>query len=142
MIVLPLAPKPAPVPTAMLLKSREKTLLKVLVLGFSPGEQKLLQEIVALSMRRSPSIELRGHRDAHEVDVVMIDAKDAGAKTWAAIQPDLENKAVIWVDAQSAPKGHTILQRPVQWPMLPLLLQQAMDQGPQSHSDTSALSEL
>lgn len=140
MIVPP--PTPEPVSPAMPAKVREKTLLKLLVLGFSPGEQKLLHEIVTLSKRRSPSIELLSLHDAEDADVIMIDAADPTAKAWAAIQPNLERQAVIWVDAKAARSGHTLVQRPVSWPMLPVVLQQAMDQGPRNPSDTSALSEL
>lgn len=130
MIVLPLTPDPEPMPAAQPKKAQEQTIVKVLVVGFSPAEQKLLEGVVSLSKRRSPSIELLGPGEVDSAHVIIIDAADKQALAWASMQPALVEKTVIWVDAQSiAPEGHIATRRPVQWPSLPTLLTQAVEHG-------------
>jgi hypothetical protein len=38
---------------------------------------------------------------------------------------------VIWIDGGEAAPGHTVLRRPVQWAMLPMLLARAIEHGPE-----------
>lgn len=113
-------------------------LLKLLVKGFKPLEQQLLNGVVKLSHRRQPRLELVGAADGETADVVMIDAHDPQVMKWAGNQAWLERKAVIWVDGNAAPSGHIVVKRPVQWPMLLVLLLRAMEQGPQKITDAPA----
>lgn len=130
MIVLPLTPDPEPLPAAQPRKAQEQIVVKVLVLGFSPAEQKLLEGVVSLSKRRSPCVELLGPGEVDSAHVIMIDAADKQALAWASMQTALVEKTVIWVDARSTPpEGHIATRRPVQWPLLPTLLMQAVDHG-------------
>lgn len=130
MILLPLMPDPVSTPVPMPRKAHEQVVLKVLVLGFTPPEQKLLEGVVALSKRRSPCLELLGADAAADADAIMIDTNDARAMAWASQQVDLQSKTVIWVDGRSAAGGHTLIKRPVAWPSLPALLHQALEHGP------------
>lgn len=107
------------------------TAIKLLVKGFSAMEQRLLQGVVLLSKRRAPRIELVADSEEKTADVVMLDAPDAQVRDWAATQTWLNYKPVIWVDASTARAGHTVIRRPVQWPVLPILLFKALEQGPQ-----------
>lgn len=99
-------------------------------------QQELLQGVVGLSRRRAPQIELLDAAAAADADVIMIDTSNAPAMAWAAQQTGLKHKTVIWVDGRSAPGGHTLLKRPVQWPILPMVLQRApgRSQPPAQHS--------
>lgn len=112
--------RPVPVDTA----------LKLLIKGFKPLEHQLLNGTVKLSQRRQPRLSLVSDADGETADVVMIDARDPLAVKWAAGQSWLEGKTVIWVDATTAPRGHTVIRRPVQWPAMPMLLARALEQGP------------
>lgn len=131
MILLPLTQDPVAAPVTPPAKAPEQAVLKVMVLGFTPSERKLLDGVIGLSRRRTPRIELLdGAKDAVDgANIIMIDTTDAQAMAWASIQTGLQNKTVIWVDGRSAPDGHTLLKRPVQWPLLPTLLMQAVDRG-------------
>lgn len=132
MILLPLTPDPVATPVAPAPKAPEQAVLKVLVLGFTPSERKLLDGVIGLSRRRTPRIELLDAAvDAvDDASIIMIDTTDAQAMAWASIQTGLQSKTVIWVDGRSAPAaGHTLIKRPVQWPLLPTLLMQAVDRG-------------
>lgn len=130
MIVLPLTPDPAPAPQPLPRKSAPAPGVKVLVLGFSPAERKLLDGVVALSRRRTPVIELLEPEALEAAHVVMIDAADPEARAWAATQPALADKTVVWVDPdQPVRDGHLATRRPVQWPLLPALLSQAIERG-------------
>lgn len=106
--------------------------LKLLTKGFNAMEQQLLNGVVKLSQRRQPPICLVS--DADTADVVMIDARDPLAMKWAIDQPRLERKVVIWVDAASAPRGHTMVRRPVQWTGTPMLLARALEQASQNNN--------
>lgn len=128
MIVLPLTPEPpeparAPLPP----RAPAPAVLKLLALGFTPAERKLLDGVISLSRRRTSQIVALGVDEAAEADVIMIDGHDAQARAWAAVQPGLDDKAVIWVDGGAAGRGHTLVRRPVQWPSLNALLQKALE---------------
>src|SRR6185369_4424019 len=106
----------------------ESSALKLLVRGFNPMERALLDGTVRLSRRRAPLLQLLSESDVDAADVVMIDVRDASAMEWAHATPALKGKPVIWVDADSAGLGHTAVRRPVQWPVLPMLLARALKQ--------------
>ena len=111
--------------------------LRLLVKGFTPMEQRLLQGTVKLSQRRSPRLDLLEDPAAESADIVMIDAHDPASMQWARRQPWLGRKAVIWVDINAAPPGHTVARRPVQWPILPMLLARALEHGPRQTNDVT-----
>lgn len=132
MIVLPLTPEPAPTPAPQPRPSAPAATVKLLVQGFSPSERKLLEGVAALSRRRTPAIELLEPAALDDAHVVMLDAQDPAVLDWAATQPTLVDKTVIWVDPlQPARDGHLAVHRPVQWPLLPALLSQAIERGVQ-----------
>lgn len=118
--------------------------LKLLVKGFhdNPMERRLLEGTVKLSQRRLPRLELLNDADSKSADAVMIDARDPQSMQWAADQPWLAHKSVIWVDAQTVRNGHTAVRRPVQWPNLPMLLARALQQGPQKVVDAQHAGDL
>jgi two-component system cell cycle response regulator len=103
--------------------------IKLLVTGFGAMERRLLSGTVLLSKRRLPRLDLLNSTDCRDADVVMIDGSDPMAVQWASEQDWLEHKAVIWVDASVAPHGHITVKRPVQWPVLPMLLTRALEQS-------------
>jgi two-component system, cell cycle response regulator len=105
------------------------TSLKLLVKGFNPMERRLLDGAVMLSQRRAPRIELVADHDAASADVVMIDALDAAAVHWAAMQPWLARKPAIWAGAKAVRAEHTMIDRHVKWPILPVLLYRAIEQA-------------
>ncbi|GAB2586721.1 hypothetical protein GCM10027034_18830 [Ramlibacter solisilvae] len=102
--------------------------VKLLVRGFNPMERRLLEGTVKLSQRRAPRIDLVDDSDPASADVVMVDATDAAAMQWAAAQPWLAGKAVIWAGGKAAGPGHTLIERHVKWPILPVLLYRALEQ--------------
>lgn len=103
--------------------SRAGSILKVLVLGFNENERRLLHAIVKLSQRRNPALHLLDESEGQLADVILIDALDKNATNWAEAQPWLADKPVGWVDTpRDVPPGHSKLDRPVQWPILPMLL--------------------
>jgi twitching motility two-component system response regulator PilG len=104
--------------------------LKLLVKGFNLTERKLLQGVVFLSKRRPPRLDLLEDGEPSDADIIMIDAADPQAVAWAQSRAELANKAVIWVDGQAPQRGHTVARPPVQWPMLPVLLYQALEPAP------------
>jgi two-component system, cell cycle response regulator len=118
--------------------------LKLLVKGFNdiPMERRLLNGTVMLSQRRLPRLELLSDADSKSADAVLIDARDPQAMKWAADQPWLMHKAVIWVDAQTVRHGHTLVRRPVQWPNLPIMLARALEQSPQKLTDAQHAGEM
>jgi two-component system, cell cycle response regulator len=105
--------------------------LKVLVKGFSVVERRLLEGTVKLSQRRPPRIDLVADADGPQADVVMLDAHDAVAMQWAHTQPWLLAKPVILAGAKAARPGHMAIDRHVKWPILPVLLYQALERSPQ-----------
>lgn len=128
MIIPPLSSESAIVHAPLSVKrSADPGVLKLLVLGFTPAERNLLDGLIALSQRRPPRIDVITLVAFDEADIVLIDTAHTEALAWAALQPGLEDKTVIWVDAQSAPATHTLIRRPVQWASLSVLLHQALE---------------
>jgi two-component system, cell cycle response regulator len=111
--------------------------LRLVVRGFTAVERSLLDGTVKLSQRRTPRLQLLADSEVDKADVVMINALDARAMEWAQRQGVLATKAVIWVDGKNAPPGHTLAKRPVQWPILPILLARALEHGPAMRSKSS-----
>lgn len=107
--------------------------LKLLVRGLERDERQLLEGLVRVSLRRSPRLEVLEDHDASQADVVLIGATDNAAVAWAQRQPWIDSKAVIWIGAHGpVAAGHTIIRRPVQWSILPILLARALENGPGS----------
>lgn len=104
--------------------------LKLFVKGLKPIERQLLEGLVKVSQRRTPRLELLDDTRARAADVVVIDTRDALAMSWARRHPWLARRAVIWIDGTDASPGHTLLRRPVQWPILPMVLARALESGP------------
>lgn len=104
--------------------------LKLAVQGLKPGERQLLEGLVKVSQRRTPRLEILDNTRAREADVVVIDTRDPMAMSWARRHPWLVRRAVIWIDGHDAAPGHTVLRRPVQWPILPMVLARALESGP------------
>jgi twitching motility two-component system response regulator PilG len=104
--------------------------------GLAPSERQLLEGLVRVSQRdtrrRTQRLAMLEDTNAQAADVLIIDTRDAAAMLWARQQPWLARKAVIWIDAANIPAGHTLARRPVQWPVLPILLARALEQGPGS----------
>lgn len=126
MIVLPLATEPAPA-TAAPRADAHPTIIKLLALGFSSAERKLIQGVVALTHRRHVRIDLLEADAWTSADVLLLDGNDPKVVAWAADQPSLRQMTVIWVGGQQpAAPNHLQLKPPVQWPALPALLQRAL----------------
>lgn len=127
MIILPIGeegPAEAPAPRR---PEATVTTVKLLALGFTPAERKLIQGVVALSQRRSLRIELVEADTWTVADVVLLDGSDAKVVAWAGTQPRLKRMTLIWVDGpQATTGGATQLRRPLQWPALPAYLQRAL----------------
>ncbi len=104
--------------------------LKLVVKGLKPIERQLLEGLVKVSQRRTPRLEILDSKLATDADVIMVDTRDALAMAWAGRHPWIERRAVIWIDGTEAPAGHTLLRRPVQWPILPMVLARALESGP------------
>jgi two-component system cell cycle response regulator len=104
--------------------------LRLAVKGLKPIERQLLEGLVKVSQRRTPRLEILNDLLAREADVVVIDTRDAAAMAWAHQRPWLGQRAVIWIDGTEAAPGHTLLRRPVQWPILPMVLARALESGP------------
>jgi two-component system, cell cycle response regulator len=121
---------PVPPAAAAVAPASTGAVLKLHVKGFSTMELRLLEGTVKLSQRRPPRIDLVVAADAQAADVVMIDAHDPQAMHWAALQPWLAGKPVIWAGAKAARAGHTVIDRHVKWPILPVLLYKAMEGAP------------
>ena len=124
----PAAPQPAPPAPAP--HTEPAPTLKLFVKGLKSGERQLLEGLVKVSQRRTPRLELLDDTQARMADVVMIDTRDAPAMSWARHHPWLTRRAVIWVDGADAAPGHTLVRRPVQWPILPMVLARALECGP------------
>lgn len=106
--------------------------------GFTATERLLLEGAVKVSQRRPPRIELVEGAQAVHADVVMVDVQDPQAAHWAATQPWLAAKAVIWAGAATARPGHMAIERHVKWPILPVLLYRALEQRPRAADATPA----
>jgi two-component system, cell cycle response regulator len=123
-------PDPVPVPAPPRSAARPSQTLKLVVKGLKPIERQLLDGLVKVSQRRTPRLEILDGSQANDADVIMIDARDASAMAWARGHSWIESRAVIWIDGTEAPAGHTLLRRPVQWPILPMVLARALESGP------------
>lgn len=128
MIVLPLATEPVPATAAAAHATPQTaTTIKLLALGFSSSERKLIQGVVALTHRRHVRINLLEADAWTTADVLLLDGSDPKVVAWAADQPSLSRMTVIWVDGNPpAASNHLHLKQPVQWPTLPALLQRAL----------------
>lgn len=115
--------------------------LKLVVKGLKPTERQLLEGLVRVSQRRTPRLEILPGNLATDADVIVVDTRDADAMGWAQRHAWIENRAVIWIDGSEARAGHTLLRRPVQWPILPMVLARALESGPGTHAATPPLPE-
>lgn len=104
-------------------------MLRIVVKGFRGTEQRLLEGLVMVSRRRNPRLELLTVEQAAEADVFLIDGTDPAAMSWATQQSWLSTRVAIWVDARRSAPHHTEVQRPVNWPMLPMLIARALEQA-------------
>lgn len=118
-----LNPPPAARPAAV----ASPPTLRIYVRGFRSMEQRLLASTVSAWRQRTPRLEVVDEAQLATADVVMIDCADPATVAWARQQPWLAHKPVVWVDARSAPAGHVNTLRPVQWPVLPILLVRAIE---------------
>ena len=107
----------------------DSAVVRLLVKGFTPMERRLLEGTVTLSQRRAPRIDLVPDHEAASADVVMIDALDPLAVQWAVAQPWLARKAAIWAGAKAVRAEHTMVERHVKWPILPVLLYRAIEKA-------------
>ncbi len=129
MIILPFGsePDPAREPAPGSRPVPLQSTLRLLVQGFSPAERELIQGIVALTQRRSLRLELVRSEAVDTADVILLDGADERVMAWAAQASALAGKTVLQVDGGSTQPGVIPLRRPIQWPSLPALLQQALD---------------
>lgn len=104
--------------------------LKLMAMGLTAMEQRLLEGTVKVSQRRNPRLVMLNVNQAMDADVLILNARDAAANQWAQKNAWVNGKAVIWVEGADVPKGHTVARRPVQWPILPMLLARALENGP------------
>jgi len=112
--------------------------LKLFVRGLEPDERQLLDGLVRVSLRRSPRLEILDEGDAGAADVVLIGATDNAAVDWTQRQPWVEQKAVIWIGAnEPVSTGHSVIRRPVQWSILPILLARALEKKPGAADDAA-----
>jgi hypothetical protein len=128
----PAAATPAPTAPSALTASEPAApppALRLFVRGFNDAEKRLLEGTVRLSQRRVPRLSLVPEVSATEADLVLIDGSDAEAVAWAESRPWLADKNAIWIDSRLPRPGHTESQRPVQWPLLPMLLARALERG-------------
>lgn len=108
--------------------------LRLGVKGLTLRERRLLEGLLSErdTRNRALRITLVSDEDAHQADVLLVDARDPSAFSWARQQDWLIGKPVIWLDAPYAAPGHTLARRPVQWTVLPTLLQRAVKSGRQA----------
>lgn len=105
--------------------------LKLFVRGLERDERQLLDGLVRVSLRRSPRLEILAEGDAGAADVVLIGATDNAAVDWTQRQPWVDEKAIIWIGGNEAvATGHSVIRRPVQWSILPILLARALEKKP------------
>ncbi len=134
----PAAPAAVRQPTPRPVSADPVPALRLAVKGLKPIERQLLEGLVKVSQRRTPRLEILDDTHAREADVVVVDTRDPGAMAWARQRTWLARRAVIWIDGTEAARGHTLLRRPVQWPILPMVLARALESGP----DTLAAQSL
>ncbi|HWI84178.1 response regulator [Ramlibacter sp.] len=126
----PAAVPPAPRPPLPAAAGEAAPALRLAVKGLKPIERQLLDGLVKVSQRRTPRLEILDDARARQADVVVVDARDPAAMAWAQQRSWLARRAVIWIDGTQAGPGHTLLRRPVQWPILPMVLARALEGGP------------
>lgn len=110
------------------------------IAGFA-GDRALVDGAVALARRRHAGLVVTHDGAPGPADVVLLDGGDAAALRWASQARWLPGRAVIWVDAPAcAPvaPGHVRVGRPVHWPLLPLMLERALERRPLSGDSTAA----
>ena len=119
-----------PAPASAHAASEPAPVLRLSVNGLKSMERELLEGLVRVSQRRCPRLALLDPAVARDADVIVVDTRDAAAMAWAQQRPWLASRAVIWIDGEHAGPGHTLLPRPVQWPVLPMVLARALERGP------------
>jgi hypothetical protein len=141
MFILPIGEESAPTPLqpASSRPAPLQSTVRLLVFGFSPAERELIQGIVALSQRRPLRLQLIGGDAPETADVILFDGADAKVMKWVVRGGLPQGKTLVQVDGPQALPVALHLQRPVQWPSLPTLLQQAMGHEAQ-HSSRQPLS--
>lgn len=127
-------------PQPLVRMAADGSILRLVVQGFTEIERSLLEGTVRLSQRRSPRLELLPPQQHDQADVVIVDTHDKAAMAWASEISGLNQKAVVWVDGSQANPGHTLAKRPVQWPILPMLLAKALEAGPKLRTPGAAAS--
>ncbi len=118
-------------------KHPAEAVLQLLVVGFTHWERQLLNAVVELSKRRPLTLNMLGADDGEKADVVLIDSADTQAKNWISNQHWLQHKVVIWVDEPEG-FGRTVVQRPMQWASLPIMLARVLKQARQKCADMAA----
>ena len=128
MIILPIGDDsiPAPLQPANSRPAPLQNTVRLLVFGFTSAERELIQGIVALSQRRSLCLKLVGGDAPETADFILFDGADPKVMKWVNRGGLPPGKPMIQVDGPQAHPGTLHLQRPVQWPQLPALLQQAL----------------
>ncbi len=112
--------------------------ISLCVVGFNKSERKLLDDLILVSLRRGPRLKLVPTTSAHVADVVMIDATHAPSVAWSRSQSWLSRRAVVWVNGEARQPWHAQLRKPVQWPVLPVVLARAMQRMPRAGQEVSA----
>lgn len=104
--------------------------IRVCAVGLQAVERSFLDRMVDASQLRQPCLHSLPRAQAHEADVILIDGQQEAALDWACSQDWLARRAVIWIDREPEHPGHTMLRRPIAWPMLQLLLASVVRQAP------------
>lgn len=113
--------------------------LKLFVRGLERDERQLLEGLVRVSLRRSPRLEILDERDAGSADVVLIGATDSEAVAWTQRQAWAADKAIIWIGAgEPTSPAQSVIRRPVQWSILPILLARALEKKPGAAASAAA----
>ncbi len=105
--------------------------LRLLVKGFEVFEQRIIETTVRLSESRSPRLSLVSDASVLEADVIIVDGTDEGAMSWAEEHERLlQERMVVWIDADSPATGakHVMLNRPILWVNLPIILTRVLDE--------------
>ncbi len=111
--------------------------LKILVKGFQLFEQRIIDTVIRLSAKRTPSLLLLPDYQFKTADAIIIDALDSEAMRWAdSNHLNLQNQVVIWVDLDTPvnnPK-HTVLNRPVLWVNLSIIVSRILEELSQAEA--------
>ncbi len=105
--------------------------LRLLVKGFEIFEQRIIETTVRLSVSRSPRLSLVSDANFLEADVIIVDGTDEEAMSWAeGHERLLRERMVVWIDADSPATGakHAMLNRPILWVNLPIILTRILDE--------------